>query len=109
MSEYATFRRDLDAVLIKRDSQALRVFLIERGQWDEDTTMDPEAAMWLMIAASPTLPQFHGEAKNWLKAHGRGADAATIGGEGGDGTQPPPSRPRAKRPPRRDGGKGTKS
>jgi hypothetical protein len=46
-SNYVDFRRELDAVLRRRDPQALRAFLIERGQWEPETTQDPEAYMWM--------------------------------------------------------------
>lgn len=108
MSTYQDFRRDLDAVLVTRDPQALRRFLIEQEQWTPDTTMDPEAAMWLMIAASPGLASMHPEARAWLKAHGRGADAAAIGGEPGTGKQQP-SRPQPKQPPHHPGDRKPKS
>ncbi|MBA3823208.1 MAG: hypothetical protein H0X24_04775 [Ktedonobacterales bacterium] len=50
--EYAIFRRDLDEVLAQRDPAALRAFMVAREEWPEDTTTDPERALWLMIATS---------------------------------------------------------
>jgi hypothetical protein len=87
-NDYGDFRHDLDAVLAGRDPQALRAFLIERGQWPADTTMDPEAAMWMMIAASPALPNLHGEARAWLAQHGRGSEADAITGRTGSSPAP---------------------
>lgn len=94
-----TFRHDLDGVLTQRDPQALRAFLVERGQWPADTTMDPEAALWLMIAASPAHKALHAEARAWLESHGRSAEAAAIadrqsgaGGKPSGGKHRPPQR-----------------
>ncbi len=87
---YAAFRRDLDAVLAQRDPQALRAFLVARGQWPADTTMDPVAALWLMIAASPNLTALHAEARAWLAQHGRGSEADAITGR--PGAPPTPRR-----------------
>jgi hypothetical protein len=78
--DYPDFRCDLDAVLAQRDPAALRAFLVERGQWPADTTMDPEAALWMMIAASPNLKALHAEARAWLAQHGRGGEADAIAG-----------------------------
>ncbi len=82
-SNYSDFRRDLDAVLVERDPRKLRAFLIERGQWPADTTMDPETAMWMTIAASPNLKSLHAEARAWLAQHGRAGEADAITGRGG--------------------------
>lgn len=79
------FRRDLDAVLARRDPAALRAFLIEQEQWTEETTTDPETAMWLMIAASPTHNALHPEAEAWLRGHGHAAEAEAILGRSGGG------------------------
>lgn len=87
------FRRDLDAVLERRDPAALRAFLIERGEWEPETTMDPEAALWMMTAASPTLGHRHAEALAWLRGHGRGDAADAIAGR-----QAPPPQPRRPKP-----------
>ncbi|HKD75820.1 MAG TPA: hypothetical protein VKB76_10005 [Ktedonobacterales bacterium] len=77
MTNYTDFRRALDAVLRRRDPQALCDFLIERGQWEPDAVPDP-AYMWLMIAGSPALADLHAEAEVWLRAHGRVAQADEI-------------------------------
>lgn len=77
-NDYAAFRSELDRVLRQRDPQALRAFLVERGQWQPDATMDPEAAQWMMIAASPNLGDLHDEAGAWLQAHGRASEADAI-------------------------------
>ncbi len=96
----STFRQELDAILLRRDPVALRTFLVERGQWDEDTTMDPEVAMWMMLAASPKHAQYHAEAKRWLTLHGRGDDAAAIGGDQPDrASTSRRAKPQHKRPP----------
>ncbi len=87
-NEYAAFRRDLDTVLAGRDPAALRAFMIERGEWPEDTTIDPVRALWLMIATSPTLTALHGEALVWLRNHGYNAEADALTGrepKGGGG------------------------
>jgi hypothetical protein len=97
--DYAAFRRDLDAVLALRNPQALRAFMVERGQWPADTTMDPEVALWLMIAASPNPKALHAEARAWLAAHGRDNEAAAIAGR--PGAPPVPRRPGPKRPKKR--------
>lgn len=93
------FRRQLDDVLRRRDPSALRAFLIGAGQWADETTTDPECAMWMMIAASPALASLHGEAERWLRAHGRAAEAQAILGRGKPagpprGARPPGTRPR---------------
>ncbi len=99
------FRQELDAILMRRDPVALRAFLVERGQWDEDTTMDPEVAMWMMLAASPKHAQYHAEAKRWLTTHGRGEDAAAIGGDQPASASPPRrAKPQHKRPPQHPSG-----
>ena len=96
-SEYETFRRDLDEVLAQRDPAALRAFMIERGEWPEDTTTDPERALWLMIATSPGMVKLHGEALAWLRGHGYTAEAEAIAGRNssGGGARRPPSKKKA--------------
>jgi hypothetical protein len=79
-SGYPDFRRRLDSVLRQRDPAALRVFLIAEGQWGEETTTDPEAAMWMMIATSPALASDHADAHQWLMTHGHEAEAQAIFG-----------------------------
>jgi len=90
------FRAALDALLRQRDPEALRAFLVARGQWAPGTTTDPEAAMWMMIAASPALADLHAQAEEWLRTHGHAEAAAAILGRGRPaGTRPAPAaRPR---------------
>lgn len=76
---YPEFRHKLDAVLRQRDPAALRQFLIGEGQWDAETTTDPERAMWMMIATSPALGELHDEAVRWLADHGYGEEARVLG------------------------------
>lgn len=85
MRDPKAFRRDLDAILSRRDPAALRAFLIEQEQWTEETTTDPETAMWLMIAASPAHRALHPEAEAWLRGHGHAAESEAILGERGGG------------------------
>lgn len=77
-TNYAAFRRRLDEVLRVRDPEALTAFLVAEGQWDEGSAHDAEAAMWMMIAASPALKGSHGEAEHWLLTHGHEAEARAI-------------------------------
>ena len=90
-SGYPDFRRRLDSVLRQRDPAALRVFLIAEGQWGEETTTDPEAAMWMMIATSPALASDHADARQWLMTHGHEAEAQAIFGARRSGGKPPAS------------------
>lgn len=75
MTEYTSFRQRLDAVLRTRDVQQVSRFLIGENQWDEGTPADPEFAMWMMIAGSPTLRDLHTQAWAWLIAHGHEEEA----------------------------------
>lgn len=76
------FRQRLDAILRQRDPQALRTFLVDEGQWEPEAHTDEEAAMWMMIAASPVLADLHAEAERWLMAHGHEHEArAILGGQ----------------------------
>lgn len=70
MTDYASFRQRLDAVLRTRDARQVRAFLIEANQWSLDQPADPEYAMWLMIAGTPALKDLHAEARQWLLQHG---------------------------------------
>ncbi len=88
-SGYPDFRRRLDSVLRQRDPAALRVFLIAEGQWGEETTTDPEAAMWMMIATSPALASDHADARQWLMTHGHEAEAQAIFGARRSPGKPP--------------------
>lgn len=82
--EPRVFRRQLDDILRQHNPAALRRFLIAQGQWSEDTRTDAEAAMWMMIAASPALAAQRGEAERWLMTHGHEIEArAILGGEPG--------------------------
>ncbi|HEY7020137.1 MAG TPA: hypothetical protein VH349_03405 [Ktedonobacterales bacterium] len=77
----ATFRRQLDATLRRRDAEALRRFLLEAGQWQEDTIpADVPAAMWMMILASPALSDLHPQAESWLRSHGHTQEAELLAG-----------------------------
>lgn len=98
---YPEFRRRLDEVLRQRDPAALRAFLVAEGEWQADTTTDPERAMWMMIATSPGLGELHDEAIGWLNAHGY-ANEASLLAQRQLGRQP------ARRPPP-SGGRGSGS
>lgn len=76
------FRQQLDAVLRERNPAALRAFLVGEGQWEPEALADEEAAMWMMIAASPVLADLHAEAERWLMAHGHEHEARAILGSG---------------------------
>ncbi|HZU02096.1 MAG TPA: hypothetical protein VFA10_20665 [Ktedonobacteraceae bacterium] len=75
MTEYANFRQRLDAVLRTLDIKQVSDFLIAEKQWSPGTPADPEAAMWIMIAGSPTLRDLHEHAYEWLVSHGHEEDA----------------------------------
>jgi hypothetical protein len=107
-SGYPEFRRRLDDVLRQRDPAALRAFLIAEGQWTPETTTDPEAAMWMMIATSPALANLRDEARQWLMAHGHEAEAQAIFGANRQAGRSPHrgGRPQV-RPSGRGQGKGT--
>ncbi len=75
------FHHQLEQVLREKNPAALRQFLVTQGQWPEDTTMDPERAMWTMILGKSTLASLHPEAHAWLVAHGHPADAAMLRGD----------------------------
>lgn len=77
-----SFRQRLDAVLRRRNPAELRAFLVEEGQWEPDARTGEEAAMWMMIAASPVLTDLHAEAERWLMAHGHEHEAQAILGRG---------------------------
>lgn len=72
------FRQRLDAVLWRRNPAQLRAFLVDEGQWQPEAHTDEEAAMWMMIAASPVLADLHAEAGRWLMAHGHEHEAQAI-------------------------------
>ena len=73
-----SFRQRLNAVLRRRNPAELRAFLIAEGQWEPEARTDEEAAMWMMIAASPVLADLHAEAEHWLMAHGHEHEAQAI-------------------------------
>ena len=79
---YQEFRLRLDTVLRRKDSNALRAFLVTEGQWSQDAKPDVERAMWLMIATSPGLADLRDEARDWLVAHGYTAEVSAIFGGG---------------------------
>jgi hypothetical protein len=95
---YPEFRRKLDEVLRRRDPAALREFLVAEGEWEPGTVTDPERAMWLMIATSPSLADQRGEAVRWLAAHGHEEEARLIGGDkGAQRARGGPRRPEPRR------------
>ena len=69
------FRQRLDNVLRTLDVQKVSAFLIAEKQWSLGTPADPEFAMWMMIAGSPSLRDLHERAYEWLMSHGHEADA----------------------------------
>lgn len=84
LTDYASFRQRLDAVLRTRDVRQVRAFLIEEEQWSLDQPTDPEYAMWLMIAGTPTLKELHAEARQWLIQHGHLEAADAVSGSDQD-------------------------
>jgi hypothetical protein len=81
MTEPASFRQRLDAVLRTMDVRQVRDFLIAENQWSEEVPADPEAAMWMMIAGAATLRDLHGRARAWLMQHGHEGEAQAILGK----------------------------
>ena len=75
MTDYASFRQRLDAVLRTKDVEQVSAFLIAEKQWSAGQSADPEFAMWMMIAGSPTLLDLHEQARAWLMTHGHEEDA----------------------------------
>ncbi|GCE25361.1 hypothetical protein KDA_08450 [Dictyobacter alpinus] len=82
MTDYHTFRQQLDVVLRTLDVEKVRQFLVDQGHWDEGTPADPEFAMWMMIAGSQTVKDLHPQAKDWLLTHGHSSEAAAVFGTG---------------------------
>ena len=78
MTEYANFRQRLDAVLRTLDVKQVSDFLIAEKQWQPGQPADPEFAMWMMVAGSPTLQDLHEHAREWLVSHGHEEDAKTF-------------------------------
>jgi hypothetical protein len=106
---YAAFRQRLDAVLRLKDPAALRAFLVAEGQWEAEAQTDVERALWMMIATSPALAALHGEAREWLLAHGHAEEAnALFGGRGrpGTGKRGPQNTPRSSGQGRHGGASG---
>ena len=93
---FSEFRTQLDNVLRSKNPEAVRHFLVEQDQWDEDFPGDVEHAMWMMIAGSPTLKDLHDEALAWLTQHNYQAEAEMLR-ERGQAPRKTPSQPgRAK-------------
>ena len=82
MTEYANFRQRLDSVLRTLDVKQVSEFLIAEKQWRPGQPADPEYAMWMMIAGSPTLRDLHEQARGWLVAHGHQEEVNMLGGRG---------------------------
>ncbi len=82
MTDYTHFRQQLDTALRTLDFKKVQAFLIAQDQWSEDVPADPEYAMWMMVAASPTLRDFHSRAREWLVSHGHASDALAVLGSG---------------------------
>jgi len=78
MTEYANFRQRLDAVLRTLDVKQVSEFLIAEKQWSPGQPADPNFAMWMMIAGTPTLQDLHGRARDWLLAHGYEDEARAL-------------------------------
>src|SRR5229473_3704459 len=82
MTDHVSFRQRLDAVLRMLDVKQVQAFLIAEKQWSPGQPADPEFAMWMMIAGSPTLRDLQGQARQWLVSHGHEADADAVLGRG---------------------------
>jgi hypothetical protein len=78
MTDYASFRQELDTVLRTLDVKQVQDFLITKGQWSPGVPADPEFAMWLMIAGSATLQDLHERAREWLVSHGHEVEAQAV-------------------------------
>jgi hypothetical protein len=78
MTEYANFRQRLDAVLRTLNVQQVTEFLIAEKQWSPGKPADPEFAIWMMIAGSPTLKDLHPQARAWLLSHGHAEDTQAF-------------------------------
>jgi len=78
MTEYVSFRQRLDAVLRTLDVKQVQEFLIAEKQWSEGQPSEPEFAMWMMVAGSPSLRNLHERAYEWLMTHGHEADATAF-------------------------------
>ena len=78
MTEYVSFRQRLDAVLRTLDVKQVQEFLIAEKQWSEGQPADPEFAMWMMVAGTPSLRHLHDRAYEWLMTHGHETDAEAF-------------------------------
>ena len=78
MTEYVSFRQRLDAVLRTLDVKQVQEFLIAEKQWSEGQPSDPEFAMWMMVAGTPSLKNLHDRAFQWLMTHGHETDAEAF-------------------------------
>lgn len=114
MPDSGNFRQKLDAVLRTCDVKQVRTFLIALDQWSEEVPADPERAMWMMVAGTPTLRDLHERARTWLEGHGYGEDALAILGKSnkqksGAGGGKPGEQHGQKRQRRPDGQRGQRS
>jgi hypothetical protein len=83
MTDYASFRQRLDAVLRTLDVQQVQQFLIDEKQWYADALpADPEFTMYMMIAGSASLRELHERARIWLESHGHVEEAQAMLGAG---------------------------
>ncbi|HJT58983.1 MAG TPA: hypothetical protein VJ761_20910 [Ktedonobacteraceae bacterium] len=88
MTEFTNFRQRLDTVLRTLDVKQVQDFLIAERQWNPGQPADPEFAMWMMIAGSPSLHDLHEQARQWLINHGHTDDAqAVLGSAKGSSTK----------------------
>ncbi|MGH2507706.1 MAG: hypothetical protein ACRDHZ_09950 [Ktedonobacteraceae bacterium] len=78
MAEPTNFRQRLDVALRTCDVEQVRMFLIAEDQWSDDVPADPEFAMWMMIAGTPTLKDLHSAARSWLVEHGHIEEADAL-------------------------------
>ncbi|HVB22433.1 MAG TPA: hypothetical protein VNG51_10845 [Ktedonobacteraceae bacterium] len=78
MTEYTNFRQRLDAVLRTLDVKQVSEFLIAEKQWSAGQPADPNFAMWMMIAGTPTLQDLHGRARDWLLTQGYEDEARAL-------------------------------
>ncbi|SRR5579884_3646195 len=89
MTEYANFRQRLDSVLRTLNVKQVQEFLIAENQWQPGQPANPEYAMWMMIAGSPTLSDLHAQAREWLVSHGYESEAKAVLSRGTkQGTKP---------------------
>jgi hypothetical protein len=108
MADYTNFRQRLDAVLRTLDVKQVQEFLIAEKQWQPGQPADPEFAMWMMIAGSPTLPDLHEQARQWLVSRGH-ADEADAVLKRGKSTGHKQGKSEARHPVSKGGKSGSKS